>query len=161
MLQMAIQLDKQMKKGDNHTVLGKSLVGSFYWYKINTNQWVRGDYLTPGTSSGGNSGESTGGGSGGNTATWEQVLAGSAVYKKESSSSAVCEGVKTLQNLLKAIGYGAQNVGNIVVDGNFGSITESAVKHFQKECGLTADGVVGKNTANKLVTVQNKHLVHP
>lgn len=146
---------KQMKKGENHTVLGKSLVGSFYWYKINTNQWVRGDYLTPGTSSGGNSGESTGGGSGGNTATWEQVLAGSAVYKKESSSSAVCEGVKTLQNLLKAIGYGAQNVGNIVVDGNFGSITESAVKHFQKECGLTADGVVGKNTANKLVTVQN------
>ena len=57
--------------------------------------------------------------------------------------------------MLKAIGYGAQNVGNIVVDGNFGSITESAVKHFQKECGLTADGVVGKSTANKLVTVQN------
>ena len=145
---------KQMNKGDNHTVLGKSLVGNFYWYKINTNQWVRGDYLTPGTSSCGNSGESTGGGSGGNTATWEQVLAGSAVYKKESSSSAVCEGVKTLQRYLIAIGWGRAAVlgatSDMTVDGNFGAQTEKAVKNFQYECGLTQDGIVGSQTAIKL-----------
>lgn len=146
-----------LDKGDQVTIYQKSLVGSYYWYRIGTNQWVRGDFLAPATSgsTGGNSGSGTGGGTGVNTATWAQVLAGNGVYKKESSSSAVCEGVKTLQTYLKAIGYGANNVGNIVVDGNFGSITESAVILFQKECGLDDDGIVGKNTATKLVAVQN------
>lgn len=105
-------------------------------------------------SNGGNSGSGSTGGTAGNTATWAQVLSGSAVYKKESSNSAVCEGVKTLQTLLKNIGYGENNVGNIVVDGNFGTITENAVKYFQAECGLSDDGVVGKETANKLEEVQ-------
>lgn len=94
-------------------------------------------------------------GTGINTATWAQVLAGNGVYKKESSSSTVCEGVRTLQQYLKNIGYGSNNVGNIAADGNFGSITETAVKYFQAECGLQADGIVGSATANRLVEVQN------
>jgi hypothetical protein len=38
----------------------------------------------------------------------------------------------------------------IKVDGDFGPMTESAVKAFQKAIGLTADGIVGPKTANKL-----------
>jgi N-acetylmuramoyl-L-alanine amidase len=36
------------------------------------------------------------------------------------------------------------------VDGIFGSRTETAVKWFQRQHGLAADGVVGKQTANAL-----------
>jgi len=37
-----------------------------------------------------------------------------------------------------------------VVDGNFGEETEQAVKKFQQRYGLTADGVVGEQTARKI-----------
>ena len=43
--------------------------------------------------------------------------------------------VKTLQTKL-----------NLYPDGIFGSLTEEAVKQFQREKGLTADGIVGDNT---------------
>ena len=39
---------------------------------------------------------------------------------------------------------------NIVADGIFGPITEEAVKEFQKNNGLTVDGIVGENTWGKL-----------
>lgn len=56
--------------------------------------------------------------------------------------------VKTVQRILKALGY---NVGGTGVDGDFGANTESAVKKFQKDKGLTADGIVGANTWTKLL----------
>ena len=43
----------------------------------------------------------------------------------------------------------------IVPDGSFGSETENAVKLFQKRYGLSQDGVVGRNTWNKLISVYN------
>lgn len=48
-----------LDKGDSVTIYQKSLVNGYYWYRIGTNQWVRGDFLAPGGSGGG----STGGGS--------------------------------------------------------------------------------------------------
>ena len=122
-----------------------------YWSNGLYTGYMMSQYLTSTNPNGGG-----GGGTGVNTATWAEVKNGTGVYKKESSGSAVCAGVKTLQQYLKNIGYGSNNSGNIVVDGNFGSITETAVKYFQAECDLTADGIVGKATANALEAAQSK-----
>lgn len=54
--------------------------------------------------------------------------------------------VKTLQRLLKAYGYECGTA-----DGIFGQKTLAAVKAFQRKKGLTADGIVGKNTWNALL----------
>lgn len=51
------------------------------------------------------------------------------------------ETVKQAQTLLNAKGY---NCGSI--DGIFGAKTEAAVKAFQQAYGLSADGIIGKNT---------------
>lgn len=50
------------------------------------------------------------------------------------------EAVKRLQTLLNTKGYG------LIVDGDFGMKTLSAVKDFQKAVVLTVDGVVGQKT---------------
>jgi peptidoglycan hydrolase-like protein with peptidoglycan-binding domain len=39
---------------------------------------------------------------------------------------------------------------NLEADSIFGSITDSKVKEFQKNNNLTVDGLVGKNTFEKL-----------
>lgn len=52
--------------------------------------------------------------------------------------------VKTLQQKL-----------NLVADGIFGSLTEEAVKEFQKNNGLTVDGIVGQKTWEKLGVSHN------
>ena len=39
---------------------------------------------------------------------------------------------------------------NLAVDGSFGATTESAVIYFQSHNNLTADGVVGMNTWDKM-----------
>lgn len=61
---------------------------------------------------------------------------------KQGSTGAT---VKQIQQNLKSWGYY-----NGIVDGIFGSQTSAAVKYFQKTHGLTADGVVGTQTANAL-----------
>ena len=58
------------------------------------------------------------------------------------------DNVKALQILL--IGYGF-NCGKYGTDGDFGSDTDEAVKAYQKKKGLSVDGIVGKNTWNKLL----------
>lgn len=56
--------------------------------------------------------------------------------------------VKRLQEELKALGYDPGPI-----DGDFGDKTEKAVRKFQEEKGLTVDGVVGKNTAKYINTL--------
>ena len=58
------------------------------------------------------------------------------------------EQVKTLQRLLLMLGYSMKGYG---VDGSFGGATETAVKTFQKNQGLTIDGSVGKATWDKML----------
>lgn len=57
-----------------------------------------------------------------------------------------CNEVKTLQILLNGLGFDCGKA-----DGEFGDKTDKAVKAFQKKHGLTADGIVGKDTWNKLL----------
>lgn len=57
--------------------------------------------------------------------------------------------VKILQHLLRARGFG------LAVDGDFGPITEAAVRVFQGSQGITVDGVVGPVTWTRLfITVR-------
>ncbi|MEA5595609.1 peptidoglycan-binding domain-containing protein [Rivularia sp. UHCC 0363] len=55
--------------------------------------------------------------------------------------------VERLQGDLSARGY---QLGPNGVDGNFDEHTENAVKAFQKDNGLTIDGIVGAETGRKL-----------
>lgn len=53
------------------------------------------------------------------------------------------ESVKELQTLLANRGY---DLGSCGIDGDFGRATEAAVKEFQRDSHLTADGIVGEKT---------------
>ena len=92
-------------------------------------------------------------------------IAGSKTVAKLNSSSAISAGgsstgstnvvlkngvknsteVKTMQQQLTKLGY---YTGKIT--GNFGDLTETAVKYFQKKNGLSSDGIAGANTLKKL-----------
>lgn len=67
--------------------------------------------------------------------------AGSSVLKLGSQGEAVAN----VQAALKRLGYFEGKT-----DGDFGEYTENAVKRFQAQNGLTADGIVGQATLNKL-----------
>ena len=49
--------------------------------------------------------------------------------------------------MLSKLGY---SLGNCGIDGDFGKMTENAVKQFQKEHGLNDDGVIGPMTWDAL-----------
>jgi uncharacterized protein YcbK (DUF882 family) len=69
-------------------------------------------------------------------------------YKKGQSGL----GIIKLQKDLKALGYFKYPV----ITGYFGSVTESAVKAFQKAYGLYVDGIAGKNTLTKIDELKKK-----
>lgn len=58
--------------------------------------------------------------------------------------------IKAIQYLLRRRGY------NVAVDGYFGSQTQSAVKKFQRSRGLNVDGVVGRQTWERLIARVHK-----
>ena len=51
--------------------------------------------------------------------------------------------VKALQRMLYAMGY---DLGANPIDGDFGTKTDAAVRSYQRDNGLTADGIVGTKT---------------
>ena len=67
-----------------------------------------------------------------------------------SSSSADTNTIKSVQTMLKELKY---YTGDIT--GNVGNKTKAAIKQFQKEYDLTADGVAGPLTIAKLESVYN------
>lgn len=54
--------------------------------------------------------------------------------------------VKTLQRLLKALGYKGSDQKQLAIDGDFGQNTDYALRAYQKDKGLIVDGICGKNS---------------
>lgn len=61
--------------------------------------------------------------------------------------------VTTMQKRLIKVGYSCGAAG---ADGDFGSDTDSALRKFQKDNGLTVDGQYGTNSKAKLTALYNK-----
>lgn len=61
--------------------------------------------------------------------------------------------VTTMQKMLIKVGYSCGSAGS---DGDFGSDTDSALRKFQKDKGLTVDGQYGTNSKAKLTALYNK-----
>lgn len=88
----------------------------------------------------------------------ENVLAEVAKFVEACKDTVVRKGdrgpvVEFLQTQLDRDGYrltrkGKEGAG---IDGQFGKMTDKAVRQFQKDEGLTVDGVVGPNTWNELL----------
>jgi len=74
-----------------------------------------------------------------------QEITDSEETSAEKSSAAVSLSPKKIQTALKNAGFY-----NGKVDGKIGRQTKKAIKNFQREKGLTADGVAGKATCQKL-----------
>ena len=89
------------------------------------------------------SGTSAGTGSSGSGASGQAGLVSSikAVFGRGRKNNK--NDVKALQQALMALGYSLPKYG---ADGKWGSETLRALKKFQKDNGLKADGIVGKNT---------------
>ena len=73
--------------------------------------------------------------------TWQALYTGAPVNMPMLQRGSQGEAVKTLQRALADSNayYGA-------IDGVFGSITDAAVRTFQKNAGLVVDGIVGNKT---------------
>ena len=76
----------------------------------------------------------------------KNTLAGCPTLKKGSKGNIT----KLLQEKLISLGY---DLGKHGADGDFGTATYNAVVKFQKDNGLTTDGIVGQNTWRKLLNL--------
>ena len=75
----------------------------------------------------------------------------SLVYLAASGYANNTDQVKTLQRLLKALGYKGKDGNTLSIDGAFGTNTDHAVRAYQKARKLDVDGVVGKDTWKSLL----------
>ena len=71
---------------------------------------------------------------------YDTFIKETSVYALSKLGSSGSE-VKKIQQKLQSLGYY-----NGSIDGIYGSATKKAVTAFQKNCGLTADGICGKTT---------------
>jgi len=72
---------------------------------------------------------------------------GTIVWRSTIRRGSKGEDVKYVQTILYKLGY---NLGSYGIDGDFGRATEAAVKEFQRDHGLNADGIVGPLTYEAL-----------
>ncbi len=70
---------------------------------------------------------------------------------KELEEGSTGEEVKTVQRLLKIMGYKGADGKALGIDGDFGQNTLYAVRSFQKKKGLSVDGIVGVKTWGQLI----------
>jgi len=73
-------------------------------------------------------------------------LAGCPVLKRGAKGNIT----KLVQEKLISLGY---DLGNYGADEVFGTATYNAVVKFQKDNGLTPDGIIGQNTWRKLLNL--------
>ncbi|MDI3546825.1 MAG: hypothetical protein PWR10_477 [Halanaerobiales bacterium] len=62
--------------------------------------------------------------------------------------------VLRVQLQLKKAGYKGKDGKELVLDGKFGPNTEYALKQYQKDNGLVADGIAGPKTYGKMYGVE-------
>lgn len=65
------------------------------------------------------------------------------------------EDVRSVQYYMNRIFLGSSAIAQITIDGIYGPATEEAVRTFQREQNLTPDGVVGKETWDRMISVYN------
>lgn len=131
----------QLNKGDSVTAYEYSFDGTYVWYRIGSNRWVRGDFLAPAN---GYSGEGDGSVGGTPNNMYEMYGPSTQTLRSGSRGQAVTNlqySLVVTEHLARA---GVDDYGNC--EGIFGTKTELAVISFQIENGLNADGIVGKQT---------------
>lgn len=130
--------------GTKVNLVAKSTTNGTDWYKIvaandsSKNGWVMGKFLST-TASGSGSGDAKG---------WESRY-GKGNLSTAGGNSTPAQ-IRNLQQDLKDLHY---DLGDGGVDGYYGNDTKAAVEAFQKDNGLTADGIAGPTTKAKLYTV--------
>lgn len=77
---------------------------------------------------------------------------GTALRRGSSSTD-----VSLMQTYLNALNAQYPQIGRLTVDGKYGSSTEAAVRRYQAIKGLSADGVIGQNTWNAIVSEYNTY----
>lgn len=80
--------------------------------------------------------------------TWKALYTGAPVDMPVLRRGSSGQAVRTLQGVLQVNGYY-----NYEIDGEFGSLTEVAVRSFQMDSGLPNDGIVGPRTWHALCKV--------
>ena len=73
------------------------------------------------------------------------------VIRKGTKDTEGNEEVKTLQRLLRSLGYKGENKKVLEIDGSAGNNTIFAVKNFQRDRKITVDGVVASATWSELL----------
>jgi len=79
--------------------------------------------------------------------TWQALYAGSPIHLPKLKKGSTGEIVKILQKALVKTG---DYLYDSPIDGIFTSVTEWAVRHFQRRVGITVDGIVGFETWDTL-----------
>ena len=77
------------------------------------------------------------------------------VYPRALVPGTAAEAVRTVQYYLSFISFFFENIDFVPLTGVFDAETERAVRAFQETYGLTVDGIVGRQTWNKLTSVYN------